>query len=61
MRLQAGAGRHLNILETVMTASAVAVAVAGDDRDFNFNLPLYETAVILVCLDTGVSLSVVDN
>ena len=44
-----------------MTASAVAVAVAGDDRDFNFNLPLYETAVILVYLDTGVSLSVVDN
>ena len=65
MRLQAGAGRHLNILEIVMTASAVAVAVAvavaGDDRDFNFNLPLYETAVILVYLDTGVSLSVVDN
>ena len=52
MRLQAGAGRHLNILEIVMTASAVAVAVAGDDRDFNFNLPLYETAVIFVCLDT---------
>ena len=61
MRLQAGAGRHLNILEIVMTASAVAVAVAGDDRDFNFNLPLYETAVIFVYLDTGVSLSVVDN
>ena len=59
MRLQAGAGRHLNILETVMTASAVAVA--GDDRNFNFNLPLYETAVNLVYLDTGVSLSVVDN
>ena len=50
MRLQAGAGRHLNILEIVMTASAVAVA--GDDRGFNFNLPLYETAVIFVCLDT---------
>ena len=55
MRLQAG--RHLNISEIVMTASAVA----GDDRDFNFNLPLYETAVIFVYLDTGVSISVVDN
>ena len=58
MRLQAG--RHLkNILETVMTASAVAVAV--DDRDFDFNLTLYETAVILVYLDTGVSILVADN
>ena len=39
-----------------------AFAVAGDDdyRDFDFNLTLYETAVILVYLDTGVSISVVD-
>ena len=42
-----------------MTAFAVAVAV--DDRDFDFNLTLYETAVILVYLDTGVSILVVDN
>ena len=40
-----------------MTAFASAV----DDRDFNFNLTLYETAVILVYLDTGVSILVADN
>ena len=36
-------------------------SLAVDDRDFNFNLTLYETAVILVYLDTGVSILVADN